>query len=321
MRVSGTIFGIDGGGSSTRLLVADAAAVRAAEASGDPLPVLAKAKGASANVNSVGDEGLERNLRELFLLSTAAGYPPADFAAGCIGAAGAGRAGERERVERALRSIVGPDPELLIVSDHEIALAGGLRSDCGFLLVAGTGSIAYALAADGRSFRAGGLGHWLGDEGSAFDISFRSLVRSLRSAEGRDLPTAMLPSLLEFFGLESSDEAVPFVYSRFDKTGIARAAPLVAGFRDRGDPLAVEIYENAARELLLLCRSVRDRSGSAVDDRRLLLWGGLLENDAPYRSRISDLIRRELGDLFPVAAKGSSAEGACILAASGRGLR
>ncbi|HCM26968.1 MAG TPA: hypothetical protein DIC34_10560 [Treponema sp.] len=131
----------------------------------------------------------------------------------------------------------------------------------------------------------------------------------------------MLASLLEFFGLDSAEDAVPFVYSRFDKAAIARAAPLVAEFRDRGDPLAVDIYENAAQELLLLCRSVRDRAGSSVDDRRLLLWGGLLENDAPFRSRVCDLVRRELGDLYPVAAEGSSAEGACILAASGRGLR
>jgi len=157
MSVTGTIFGIDGGGSTTRLLVADAAAVRAAEAAGYPVPVLARAEGASTNVNSVGDEGLKRNLQELFDRVAAAGFPPAAFSAGCIGAAGAGRAGERGRVERALRSVTGPDPALLIASDHEIALAGGLRSDRGFLLVAGTGSIAYALAVDGRTFRAGGV--------------------------------------------------------------------------------------------------------------------------------------------------------------------
>ena len=88
MSVTGTIFGIDGGGSTTRLLVADAAAVRAAEAAGYPVPVLARAEGASTNVNSVGDEGLKRNLQELFDRVAAAGFPPAAFSAGCIGAAG-----------------------------------------------------------------------------------------------------------------------------------------------------------------------------------------------------------------------------------------
>ncbi len=114
------IFGIDGGGSYSRLMIAEAQS---------PFAPVFLADGGSSNVNAVGDEGVERNLRDVFAKAEAAGFPAASFKAGCLGAAGAGRDSERFRVEKALRSALGPaiEPPISIVSDHEIALIGGLR--------------------------------------------------------------------------------------------------------------------------------------------------------------------------------------------------
>lgn len=55
-----------------------------------------------------------------------------------------------------------------VVPDFEIAHAAAFGEGAGVLLVASTGSIAFARGTDGASRRAGGLGPLLGDEGSGF---------------------------------------------------------------------------------------------------------------------------------------------------------
>ena len=55
-----------------------------------------------------------------------------------------------------------------VVPDFEIAHRAAFGSGPGVLLVASTGSIAFARGADGKSRRAGGYGPLLGDEGSGF---------------------------------------------------------------------------------------------------------------------------------------------------------
>ncbi|MEQ1918739.1 MAG: hypothetical protein ABL955_06025, partial [Elusimicrobiota bacterium] len=53
-----------------------------------------------------------------------------------------------------------------VVPDFEIAHRAAFGSGPGVLLVASTGSIAFARGTDGKARRAGGLGPLLGDEGS-----------------------------------------------------------------------------------------------------------------------------------------------------------
>ena len=55
-----------------------------------------------------------------------------------------------------------------VVSDFEIAHGAAFGAGPGVLLVASTGSIAFARGTDGKSRRAGGYGPLLGDEGSGF---------------------------------------------------------------------------------------------------------------------------------------------------------
>lgn len=85
-----------------------------------------------------------------------------------------------------------------VVPDFEIAHTAAFASGPGVLLVASTGSIAFARGADGASRRAGGLGPLLGDEGSGFWLGKtasrdEALRRELRLPSPLDLAHAADP--------------------------------------------------------------------------------------------------------------------------------
>lgn len=75
-----------------------------------------------------------------------------------------GRSG-RAALTKLLRPLAS---RVTVVPDFVIAHAAAFGSGPGVLLVASTGSIAYARGAGGAARRAGGLGPLLGDEGSGF---------------------------------------------------------------------------------------------------------------------------------------------------------
>ncbi len=304
MRAMRIVFGIDGGGTSTRLRLADGDNRR-----------LWEGRGEGINPNAVRPALIAERLESLFAEAFGeTGLSVDDFAAGCLGVAGADRRSEQVELGGILRGRLRLTCPLYITSDPDIALVGGLKRLEGYLLIAGTGSIAVARLADGRRFRAGGLGHFLGDEGSAFFIGFQAIRRALRSAEDRDLPTAMLAPLMEKFGLGDSSEFVPFVYRRFDKASIAGAADLVESYRATGDALAVSIMEGSRDELVGLVVSVRAQAQGLIANPHVLLSGGLLGHNAWLRESVS----RELGLLCPDLALAYPIEspvfGACMLA-------
>ena len=95
-----------------------------------------------------------------------------------LGSTGLGRAADRRKLERALRSLA---PRVRALTDLELAWRAALGGT-GVLILAGTGSLAFGRDARGRRARIGGLGPLLGDEGSAFWIG-REWLRGRPQAE------------------------------------------------------------------------------------------------------------------------------------------
>jgi N-acetylglucosamine kinase-like BadF-type ATPase len=299
------LFGIDGGGTTTRLRIADLSNTTLWEGSGEGI-----------NPNSVSAEVRHARLVRLFNEARAAtGVGRGDLAAGCLGVAGVDRPGEKAELEAFLRHRLGVQCPLLVTTDADVALVGGLRNLEGLILVAGTGSIAIARLRDGRRGRAGGYGHFLSDEGSAFFIGFQAIRRTLRAREGRDEPTTMLDALLARFGLLDAAAFVPLIYQRFDKAAVAAAAGLVESFRAAGDPLAVSIFDEAARELSRLVSSAYSPLAAEMDNHQLVLWGGLLENNAWLRSAVSGTLHEDHPRIEVREPVESATFGACMLAA------
>ncbi|GHT64925.1 N-acetylglucosamine kinase [Spirochaetia bacterium] len=296
-------FGIDGGGTHSRLALINGAG-----------EILARTEAGSTNIYSVKKEEVFENLSGLLKDALReSGLKKEAIAAGCLGSAGLGREGERKIFREFFDVILSPETPVKLCTDGEILLCGGLGSLEGYCLIAGTGSVAWGRSADGRLVRSGGLGYMLGDEGAAAWIGRTAIARSLRSLEGRDLPTAMMPVILEACKREQAPELIQYVHHDADKAQIAALAPVVTAAARNGDPLALDILNTGAAELVLLVRSVREQS-PWIKNQALVLAGGVIEHDEILTRILRESLSKEFPRLSVGSPKGSALEGACMLA-------
>lgn len=297
-------FGIDGGGTRSRLLLFDV----------NSLEVLSRSEGGPTNPHSAGMDSAWQHVEQLLQSGCREmGLSISDLACGCLGSAGLGR----EQEQAAFRSFFArlmPAP-VHVCTDGEILLVGSTGSMEGYCLIAGTGSFALGRNQQGQVVRSGGLGHMLGDEGSASWMGWQAVRRALRSLEGRDLATGMLPALLSHFDAGNKEALIPLFHQHFDKAQTAAAAPLVLKAAAAGDLLALDILEQAAQELYRLVNSVIRQQPH--DQITLSLAGGLLERDTPLQAALLKQIKAAHPDArVSIARHQDAAKGACMLAAA-----
>ncbi len=298
-------FGIDGGGTHSRLALVDR-----------ERKVLARSEAGSTNIYSVTKEEVFANISTLLDSALkSAGRNMQDVAAGCFGSAGLGREEEQKLFRGFFDSLLGKDFPVKLCTDGEILLCGGLESLEGYCLIAGTGSIALGRSQAGELVRSGGHGYMLGDEGSAAWIGRTAIARTLRSLEDRDISTGMLPDILETTGLTKSDELVKYVHHDADKSKIAKLAPVVTQAARKGDPLALDILRIGAGELALLVKSVIGQS-PLIKHMELVLAGGVMEHDEIVTSKLRESLAKDFPGLLVSSPKSSALEGACMLALS-----
>jgi len=115
------------------------------------------------------------------------------------------RAGiEPERLDGAVLAIAGTDTEAvaehvravrparwLVANDVVGAWAAATGALPGVGAISGTGSNVFGVGPDGRTWRAGGWGHILGDEGSGYWLATRSLRAALADRDGSGPRTAL----------------------------------------------------------------------------------------------------------------------------------
>jgi glucosamine kinase len=298
-------FGIDGGGTHSRLALVDRDG-----------KVLARSEAGSTNIYSVTKDEVFSNLSTLLdsaLKSAALNIK--DVAAGCFGSAGLGREEEQKLFRGFFDNLLGKDFPVKLCTDGEILLCGGLENLEGYCLIAGTGSIALGRSLSGALVRSGGHGYMLGDEGSAAWIGRTAIARILRSLEDRDISTGMLPLILEAAGLSESSELIKYVHHDADKAKIAKLAPVVTQAAREEDPLALDILRTGAEELVLLVKSVIGQS-PWIKHMELVLAGGVMEHDEIVTNKLKESLAKDFPRLSVLSPKSTALEGACMLALS-----
>jgi N-acetylglucosamine kinase-like BadF-type ATPase len=141
-------------------------------------------------------------------------------------------------------------PDWIVVGDVVGAWATATGAQPGVGAISGTGSNVFGVGRDGSSWRAGGWGHLLGDEGSGYWLGVQSIKAALRDREASGPPTALSDAAVAFFDALSVEALAALVYSKpLTKGEIAAFAIETAGLAERGDAVARGLYEAGAQEL------------------------------------------------------------------------
>jgi glucosamine kinase len=138
---------------------------------------------------------------------------------------------------------------LAIASDGLTSLLGALGHGDGAVVAAGTGSVCVARRGE-RLVKVDGWGALLGDAGSGFAIGRAGIDQALREADGRGGSAALLRAAERRYG-PVPDLSERIYAAEVPTRAVAAFAADVAAEAAAGDPKAVAIVEDAARELAL----------------------------------------------------------------------
>ena len=297
--------GIDLGGSATRAALVDGRG-----------RLLASGRAASGLIGAgaAGRRHLARALdTALASIVARVGAAPCSIFAGTRGLSIPGR---REILTLELHARFS-DPEVRVSNDALIALWGALAGGEGVAVLAGTGSIALARAADGREGRAGGWGHLLGDEGSGYWLGREALGVYLRTLESRDGAGPLSTLVERAVEGRSVTEAIAWLHTGDQQVSrIAALAPLVSTAAEAGDSLALDILRRAARALADLARGAGRQvwGPSPPEHLRVACCGGVWAAGPPLADPFASSVHAWVPGASVVPPRLSAVGGAVLLA-------
>jgi N-acetylglucosamine kinase-like BadF-type ATPase len=243
-----------------------------------------------------------------------AGLPCAPVAAACLGLAGAGRP-EDQAVIRDWASRVYLAEHVNVTTDADLLLAAGTADGWGLALIAGTGSMAFGRHADGRTARAGGWGHLLGDEGSGYALVVSGLRAVACAADGRGPATRLTEALLSGMGVSAPAGLIAEVYGGdWDRARLAGLASVVLETAARGDTVASDLVSRAARQLAETAAAVVRALTFVEQPLPVALAGGVLVSSEMYRAKVLEAFADVGIHTARVTVVADPAEGAVLLA-------
>ncbi|KSW11641.1 hypothetical protein CF15_02095 [Pyrodictium occultum] len=299
------VAGVDAGATRTRALVYDTGSggVWAGSAGpGNPVNVGAASAGAAVR------EAVEAALR-------GTGHRASRVSLVVAGFAGLDSRLLAGQLAGLIASASGYGGRLVVEHDAHIALVHATGGGPGALVIAGTGSIAYALTPRGERIIVGDHGWLLGDEGSGFWVAREALRTLLRALDGRGEHSCLTRVLASTLGVTSGDELAYWFYltrGRVDK--IASLAPRVAEAAEEGCMEARSILERGAVELAEAARVAAEKAGAEI----------VYTTGSMFKSRVfAERFRREL-EAHGIGVSGKRVYpvvGALMLALERLGLR
>jgi glucosamine kinase len=278
--VSAIVIGIDGGGTKTRAIVADADGKWIADVVGPASAVRPGKADHSADV-------IAQTVADALASCEMTHVRPRVL---CVGVAGVGREPEREALWQALLARDLAD-DVVIHADFTVALDDAFGDGPGILLISGTGSVAFGRSPGGSSARAGGWGPVMGDEGSGAWIGRRALSVVCGAADGREPPTALTGAVLTAAQVNDVPGLVEWA-GNAAPAQLATLAPVVMSVADAGDLRANSLVTLAVEELVLHIRALA--LALFVDERAAIpvaFTGGMLSKGTTLRKRLEHRMR------------------------------
>jgi N-acetylglucosamine kinase-like BadF-type ATPase len=239
------VAGVDGGGTKTHAVITDM-----------NLNVLGEGLAGPSNPLRVGIGNAAAAVREAIdKACEVAKVRRSDLIAAQIGLAGARQKELNARLREAL-NVLGV-PEVVVVSDADIALYGATLGAPGVILIAGTGSICCGINARGKKTCAGGWGPLAGDEGGGAWIARRALRAIAHATDGRGPATSLTETASIYFHVSDPIDLSTAIYAptitNERLAGFGKHVVEAAKARDR---VARQIIAEAGRELGLAAAAV-----------------------------------------------------------------
>jgi glucosamine kinase len=274
------VIGVDGGGSKTRVIVADDAGTQLGEVVGPGSAVRPGQAEHSADVIAAAVLDALASCEMTHVVPKVL----------CVGVAGVGREPERQALWQALASRELAE-DVVIHTDISIALDDAFGEGPGVLLVSGTGSIAYGRGPAGQVARCGGWGPVCGDEGSGQWIGRRALSVVTAAADGREPETALIGAVLTAAQVNEPQELIAWA-AQATPAQLASLAPVVSSVADAGDLRANAILSLAVEELVLHVRTLsRELFGDERAATPVAFTGGMLTKGTTLRKRLEHRLK------------------------------
>jgi len=199
------------------------------------------------NLNLLGyDESLKRLKKIVKDVSGVVGKNK--IAAVAAGISGARYEKDRKRLASALSKATGIK-KVFMLPDTEIALEAAFAKNvknCG-ILIAGTGSILYYRAGDGKINRIGGWGRHIGDEGSGHWIAREALYKVTKHYDKRLEAEKLAVVIKKEFGIDEANIIKHVYHLNFEISKLTRHVFRCA---EKGDKISKGIIKDAAENLL-----------------------------------------------------------------------
>jgi glucosamine kinase len=282
---TGLYLAVDGGGTRCRARLCDAAGAKLAESEGGPANIRAGLDPAFASVD-----------RAVLACLQQANLTPRDLPriTACLALAGATEPVELAAAERRALGF----GRAILTADAHAACVGAYKGGDGAVVIAGTGSIGWAIIR-GQCYRIGGWGYEISDEGSGAWLGRETLRRVLLAHDGRLPWTRLLRRIFEDHGADP--HAIVRWAAAAQPRDYGSVAPIVVEHAAQHDDcaltlvrLAADFLENIALRLI------------ALGAPRIALAGGLAPHLKDY---LSDSMRKQI-----VAPMGDALDGALLMA-------
>jgi glucosamine kinase len=251
-------LGIDGGGSRCRARIRNEAGKLLGEAIGGSSNIYQNFDGALANILATAEDAARQ-----------AGLKTVQISAG-LGLAGLVTSLGADKIVAAGL----PFASVIADNDAYAACIGAFAGEDGGIVIAGTGSIGFALL-NGDRHMVGGWGFALGDHGSGAWVGHHAVRRAALAIDGLLQPTPLIEDVLARVGRNRfdvsrwSEKATPKDYGKM--------APLVFESASRGDVNGMKIVIEGAAAISNLGRALMARGA-----RNICLLGGLSQVYPPY---------------------------------------
>lgn len=283
------ILAIDGGGTKTMAAIAEKTGTIKKSIIVGP-----------SNYHVVGRRDVETTLTSLFnQLCDEIGAEHCVINVGVFALAGIDTARDQEVIEKIIDNALEKSPiqfnKIIIENDALSVMIGTTQSTPGLILIAGTGSIAFAHNGKGKHARVGGWGHEVGDEGGGFWIGKEAIRATLRAYDRRGMKTELTHELLKHLSLENTEELYNWTYHPSRSIDqIAALSRYVEEAAKNGDEVAKEIIERAIDELYQLLVTAATRVNIHKDEFKLILLGGILQENIYIKEHLLKRIKQNI---------------------------